>query len=72
MANKAKRMLSNMSEQEIEQIINKAGHIDETATPLKQARYINNFYALPKQWELEQKTVCGNAEVTAYQTMPSK
>jgi len=56
-------MLSNMSGQEKEQIIIKVGHIDETATPLKQARYINNFLCAAEEMGVKTKNCmrkCGS------------
>ena len=40
--NKAKRVLEHMKEKDANKIENKIGEIAENATPLKQARYIND------------------------------
>ena len=39
--NKAKRLLENMDGEVLEKVCSKVGNVDENATPLKQARYIN-------------------------------
>ena len=41
--NKAKRLIENMDTESASAICSEIGTIDENATPLKQARYINNI-----------------------------
>ena len=41
--NKAKRLINNMDSEHSSAICSAIGTIDENATPLKQARYINDF-----------------------------
>jgi len=55
MANKARRLLDNLKEQDKELIIKKIGDIDEKATPLKQARYINNCLYLAEDQDIDMK-----------------
>ena len=41
--NKAKRIVDNMDSENAFAVCSKIGFIDENATPLKQARYINEL-----------------------------
>lgn len=41
--NKAKRLVENMEPESASAICSEIGTIDENATPLKQARYINDI-----------------------------
>ena len=41
--NKAKRIIENMEKESAFDISSEIGDIDDNATPLKQARYINNL-----------------------------
>ena len=41
--NKAKRLIENMDTESVSAICSEIGTIDENATPLKQARYINDI-----------------------------
>ena len=51
--NKAKRIIDNMEKEKASEFISEIGEIDDNATPLKQAKYINTLLNLA-----ESKDVC--------------
>lgn len=62
MANKAKRLFCNLNESEQAIIYESLGEIDEQATHLKQARYINNLLDIAQEQAFEIETAlrkCG-------------
>lgn len=62
MANKAVRMINNMEGTDREVIISEQGLVEETATPLKQAKYINSCLEIAEREHINmQKTMrkCG-------------
>lgn len=50
--NKAKRILDNMDKENAVAICSKIGTIDEKATPLKQARYINDIFNVTEKMNM--------------------